>query len=102
MNGEIIKQNRSLGISIERGTARVPDDNRYHVIVDNEIVYSTKVLAAAEVYYEEQREARSEQARARLAAERAHYDMQAVRSDAFARRAANARKKGGRGGRGGV
>ena len=39
---------------------------------------------------------------ARLAAERAHYDMQAVRSDAFARRAANARKKGGRGGRGGV
>jgi hypothetical protein len=34
--------------------------------------------------------------------ERAHFEMQAVRSDAFERRSANANKKGGKGGRGGV
>lgn len=43
--------------------------------------------------------ARARELRAR---ECAHYTLQAVRSDAFERRAANARKTGGKGGRGGV
>jgi hypothetical protein len=99
---EVVKQNKTLRISIERGTENVPDDDRYHVIVDGEEVESTPVLALAEVIYREQCEQRAAPARERLAREMAHRDIQAVRADAFDRRASISRQRGGRGGRGGV
>jgi hypothetical protein len=85
----------------------VEDDGTYLVMSGDEVLQKTRVRDLAEIEYGEHRE--------RLWAERpglspserqrreaAHYDLQAVRSDAFARRAKAARPKGGRGGRGGV
>jgi hypothetical protein len=99
---EIIKQNRSLKVSIELSPPNVPASDKYHVIVNGEIVESTPVLALAEAVYWEQCQERSAPARERLAREMAHRDIQAVRADAFDRRASSSRKGGGRGGRGGV
>ena len=98
---EVVKQNKALHVSIEQGTEAVPDDGNYHVIVDGEIVESTPVLALAEAVYWELCEERAAPARERLAREMAHRDIQAVRADAFDRRAAGSRNRGGRGGRGG-
>lgn len=96
------KSKPRLGVSLEKGTPDVPDDGKYYVIVDGVVVCSTPVLALAEIEYAENVEARNKGARDLLAKEQAYYTMQALRSDSFARRASNARKKGGRGGRGGV
>ncbi|MGH8894161.1 MAG: hypothetical protein ACRDWY_12800 [Actinomycetes bacterium] len=96
------REKPKFGLSLQRGTPDVPDDARYHLLVDGEIVYSTSVLASAEIEYEEVLAARSAPARDILAKERAHFAIESVRSDSFARRAASARKQGGRGGRGGV
>jgi len=98
----VVKARPKLGLSIEHGTPSVPDDGRYHVVVDGVVFHSTKVLTSAEVVFDELAERRSAEARERRAREQAHYTMQAVRSDSFARRAAHHRKTGGRGGRGGV
>jgi hypothetical protein len=95
---KIIKHSKALRVSIEQST----DDGNYHVVVDGLIVESTPVLALAEVIYQEQSEARAAPARELLAKEMAHRDIQAVRADSFDRRAATGRKRGGRGGRGGV
>jgi hypothetical protein len=35
------------GLSVEKGTDRVPDDGKYHLLVDGEIVLSTTVEALA-------------------------------------------------------
>lgn len=98
----VIRARPKLGLSIEYGTPQVPVDGRYHVVVDGVVVHSTRVLTSAEVVFEELAEQRSIEARQRRDRERAHFTMQAVRSDSFARRAAHSRKTGGRGGRGGV
>ena|ERR1700730_4222314 len=99
---KIIKRNLSLKVSIELTTLAASDGARYDVVVDGKIVESTPVLALAEAIYWEQCEERSRPARERLAREMAHRDIQAVRADAFDRRASASRKSGGRGGRGGV
>jgi hypothetical protein len=80
----------------------VEEDGRYHVVHAGETVCSTRVLAAAEVEYDDLVERLTAGSRELRARENAHYNMQAVRSDSFDRRAAKARKTGGRGGRGGV
>lgn len=98
----VVRQNRSLRISLEKGTPQVPNDGQYHLIADGEVIESTPVLALAEILYQELAEERSAPARERLAREMAHRDIQAMRSESFERRAANERKTGGRGGRGGV
>jgi len=43
--------NERAGISIEQGTDKVPDDNKYHVIQDCKIVGSFRSLKQAEVVY---------------------------------------------------
>lgn len=98
----VLRARPKLGLSLERGTPGVPADDRYHVVVDGAVVHSTRVLTSAEIVFDELAEARSAGARQRRAREQAHYTMQAVRSDSFARRTAQTRKSGGRGGRGGV
>lgn len=61
----------------------------------------TKVETLASVTYDEA-VAEADPKRETRAKERAFYDMQRARSESFARRASNARKTGGKGGRGGV
>lgn len=78
------------------------DDGRYRVQAGEEVVVVTRVRALAEVDFEDAVERLGAGARRVRENERQHYEMQAVRSDSFAMRAAAARKKGGRGGRGGV
>jgi len=84
------------------GLSLVEQDGQYNVVHAGEIVCSTRVLAAAEVEYDDLLARLTAGSRELRARENAHYTMQAVRSDAFDRRAAKARKTGGRGGRGGV
>src|SRR4051812_43773593 len=102
MAGEILRANEPLKMSIERDTVDVPRDGRYHLVHAGDVIFSSRVLAAVEVEYEDLKETLTATARELRAKERAHYDMQGVRSDSYVRRSANARKKGGRGGRGGV
>jgi hypothetical protein len=61
----------------------------------------TGVETLAEITYEEAVREHDPAAEAREG-ERAHFEMQAMRSESFARRAKTARKSGGKGGRGGV
>lgn len=92
----VVKENARADVLWETG-----DDGRHVVTAGGEVLVVTAVDTLAQMTYEEAVEER-DPARLRRERERAHYDMQAVRSEAFERRAANARKKGGRGGRGGV
>ncbi|MDV3215243.1 hypothetical protein [Mycobacterium avium] len=91
---EIIKERR--GVRLVQSA-----DGRFAVIADGDVLVETKVLSYAEMEFDEAVEAR-DSAKQRRHRERAFYDMQAVRSDSFERRATNARKTGGKGGRGGV
>lgn len=67
---------------------------------DDELV-RTRVQTLANVVFDDAAD-EADPARERRAKERAYYDMQRSRSESFARRASNARKTGGKGGRGGV
>ena len=75
---------------------------RYTVTVAHEVVFESRVLTAAEIYYAEEVDKHRASNRDILARERAHFDVQALRSDASARKSAHAHRKGGKGGRGGV
>lgn len=77
------------------------DEEWFTVIRDGDELVRTRVLTLAELEYAEAVEAADPKREAR-AKERAFYDMQRSRSESFARRAASARKSGGKGGRGGV
>src|SRR5215467_6174652 len=63
------------GLSVEKGTDRVPDDGRYHVLVDGEIVLSTPVEALALAEMEETKAARQAQGREMLQREMAALDV---------------------------
>ena len=78
------------------------DDGKYHVLAADEEIVCTSVLALAEVEFREAVELRGAAAKAQRTRERSHFEMQAVRSDSYARRATAGRKTGGKGGRGGV
>lgn len=92
----IVRENNRAEVRWEKR-----DDGKHIVTAGGVVLVVTAVDTLAKVTYEE---ALAERDPARLlrARERAYYDMQAARSDSFERRTANARKKGGRGGRGGV
>lgn len=77
------------------------DDGKFAVIAGDQVLVETSVESLADLTYEDAVSER-DPAKEIRARERAHYDMQAMRSESFARRAANARKTGGKGGRGGV
>jgi hypothetical protein len=101
----------TIGLSIEQGTGSVPDDGRYHVVVGGDVVFSSKARSTALGRYRslrdnllrkagiERKVADPEQTRRR---ERQFYEFQAVMSESMRRRAANAKRKGGKGGSGGV
>jgi len=102
-----------LGLSIEMGTDAVPDDGLYYVLHKGEVIYSSPNEKRASRYYMEKKkqlfrerggqpEPRRLTPEQRLEKERAYRDIQAMRVESFERRATNARKRGGRGGRGGV
>lgn len=79
----------------------VEPDGVFVVLAGEEVLVRTRVDTLATLVFDEAVEAR-DPSRATRARERAHYEMQAMRSESFARREASARKRGGRGGRGGV
>lgn len=77
------------------------NDGVYTVTHGEKELVRTRVESLAKVIWEDEMH-EADPARERRERERAYYDMQRARSDSFARRAANARKSGGKGGRGGV
>jgi hypothetical protein len=85
------------GLSVEKGTDCVPDDGRYHVIVDGEIVLSTPVEALALAEMEEAKAARQAESRELLKREMAASDVRAFRATNYAEKQSRDRKKGGRG-----
>lgn len=93
----VVKESRTAGVALLLDQ----DAGEWIVLVRGAEFLRTRVESLARITYDEQRET-NDPARESRARERAHYEMQAVRSDSFARRAGQARKKGGKGGRGGV
>ena len=93
---EVVKRNEATNVEIRLA------DGVYFVVADEECLVSTAVFNSAEAEFLHAVEERSEISRRRLVSERSHFTMQAMRSESFARRAASARKTGGKGGRGGV
>jgi hypothetical protein len=79
----------------------VDANGRYAVKVAEQVVFESRVLAAAEIYYAEESEKHRVKPHQYLVKERAHFDAQALHSDASAHRRAIAWRKGGKG-RGGV
>jgi hypothetical protein len=85
------------GLSVEKGTDRVPDDGRYHFLVDGEIVLSTTVEALALAEMEEVKAARQAPGRELLKRERAASDVHAFRAASYTEKQGRDQKKGGRG-----
>ena len=109
---EMFKQELpAIGLSIEQGTDSVPDDGRYHVVVGGDVVFSSKAKSAALRRYRSVRDEflqksgierkipNPEETRRR---ERQFYDFEAVMSESMRQRTMNAKRKGGKGGSGGV
>jgi hypothetical protein len=101
-----VKKHPKYPISLEEGTDSVPDDGKFHVIVNGKIVLSTSVFDYAKIIYDEKREEfRIERGdpdpKKIIQAEEAKRNMRAMRGDAVAGR--TRRNQGsGPGGRGGV
>jgi hypothetical protein len=85
------------GLSLEKGTDGVPDDGRYHLLVDGEIVLSTTVEALALAEMEEVKAARQAEGRKLLQREILASDVSAFRSTNWAQKQSRDRRKGGRG-----
>lgn len=102
---------RTIGRSIEQGTSSVPNDGRFHVVVDGNVVFSSRAKSTALTRYRslrddllrkagiEQRRPDPEETKRR---EREFYDLQAVMSESTRQRTISAKRKGGKGGSGGV
>jgi hypothetical protein len=82
---------------VQQGTEAAPDDGRYYLVVDDEIVLSTGVEALALAEFEERRAERQADGRAYLRQERAAGDVRAFRAGNFAEKSSRDRAKGGRG-----
>jgi hypothetical protein len=101
----------TVGLSIEQGTDSVPDDGRFHVVAGGRIVFSSARKLAALAYYRSMRDdllrdagiaqtaPDPEETRRR---ERQFYDFQAVMSESMRQRTIKAKRRGGKGGSGGV
>jgi len=87
---------RRHGVGIQRGTPEVPDDGRYHVVVDGEIVFSTKVEAAAIAEYDDIRDQRRGPSWKRLQEEKADAAYQAMREAFWHKKMTRDARKGGR------
>jgi uncharacterized glyoxalase superfamily metalloenzyme YdcJ len=100
-----------IGLSVEQGTSSVPDDGRFHVVVDGRVVFSSKVRSAALTRYRGLRDDLLQKAGTKQRPsdpaemkrrEREFFDLEAVMSESMRQRTMNARRKGGKGGSGGV
>jgi hypothetical protein len=101
------KRHHKYSLSIEQGTNTVPDDGQYHVLVNGEIVLSTRVFDLAKIIFEEQREelriaAGDPDPREILRRESARRDVTALQAESSAHQAKKSRRRGGPGGPGGV
>lgn len=85
------------GVSIQRGTPAVPDDGRYHVFIDGEIVLSTKVEALAIAEFDEAVEQRRARRTELLRKELGDADIRAMRSASWAEKSGRDSRRGGRG-----
>jgi hypothetical protein len=85
------------GLSVEKGTDGVPDDGKYHFLVDGEIVLSTTVEALALAEMEELKAARQAPGRELLQRERAALDVRAFRAANYTEKQSRDQRKGGRG-----
>lgn len=94
---EYVRAAAKYGLSVEKGTDRVPDDGRYHFLVDGEIVLSTTVEALALAEMEETKAARQAKGREALQRERAAHDARAFQAASYAEKQGRDQKKGGRG-----
>jgi hypothetical protein len=101
----------TIGLSIEQGTDSVPDDGRYYVVVGGDVVFSSKARSAALGRYRSLRDSLLRKSGIKQKApdpeetrrrERQFYDFQAMMSESMRQRAMNAKRKGGKGGSGGV
>jgi hypothetical protein len=100
------KRHPRYPLSIELGTAAVPDDGQYHVVVSNEIVLSTRVFELAKITFDEQKEelriaAGDPDPHEILRRESGIRDAITLRSESSALQSKKSRR-GGPGGRGGV
>ena len=101
----------TIGLSIEQGTNSVPDDGRFHVAIEGDIIFSSKSKSAALVHYRRLRDDLLRKAGIKPRApdpeetkrrEREFYDFEAVMSESMRQRTLKAKRKGGKGGSGGV
>ncbi len=90
-----LRANARAGVSLEC------DDDTYYVIVDGEVHVATAVESYARIAYSEAVEERTDAAATR-ARERTAHDIQAARWEGFGTGARSGKKRGGKGGRGGV
>jgi hypothetical protein len=90
------KADAKYGVSIQRGTSLVPNDGRYHVVVDGQIVLSTNVEAAAIAEFDEVREQRRAPLRKRLREERAEAAYRSMRDAFWDKKVTRDSRKGGR------
>jgi hypothetical protein len=84
-------------LSVEKATDNVPDDGRFHVLVDGQIVLSTRVEAAAVAEFEgvrDQRNADRDRRRRELRGDTA-YEL--MRSQSWAQKSARDAKRGRQG-----
>ncbi len=94
---EIVRASKATGVVLTRGS-----DGKYVVSDGETVLIATAVLSLAEIVFTEAVDERMSDARTRMARERAHFDIQALRGEAFRQKRAKATRKGGKGGSGGV
>lgn len=94
---EYVRAELKYGLSVEKGTDRVPRDGRYHLLIDDEIVLSTPVEALALAELEEAKAARQAKGREMLKREMAASDARAFQAASFAEKQRRDQRKGGRG-----
>ena len=106
--GEVIKRIRYLNLSLERGTDGVPDDGRYYVVRDGEILSSAPMESLGMVFLEMAEEEilaanpSIKSPKQRIVAERGEREVMAARAQSAAIGKSKATSKGGKGGRSGV
>ncbi len=84
-------------LSVEKGTENVPDDGRFHVLADGEIVLSTRVEAAAMAEFEDLRDQRNADRDRRLQELRGENAYVLMRVQSWYDKGARDSKRGGRG-----
>jgi hypothetical protein len=89
--------NSRYGVSIQKGTSSVPDDGRYHVVADGEIVLSTGVEAAAIAEFDDIRDQRRLARSKRLRDELGDNAFRLMRSESWAEKSRRDSRRGGRG-----